>query len=770
MNKNKEKYKYDLSKVKKSPEKKITNFLKNDYTAIVNDTTKTPNKIAIPAGFETHSFLKLIIAYLKGVFFTTQLQPETRKSQRLDIQRLFLSLNEIEGIRIGDNCNQIPYLFMQKLSNEGLTDWKIYNRLFWLGSLFKWIKFNEEASPYCDSWVYETVANTPELKWQAPQNPTPALTTLFEDELSSDEDYILSCRLTSIAIMEVFQEIRELLCTKSELLKNFIQNKPKDINVYEEPPFAFVRSWWKKKGIKDYRQEWNLYSEFINEIIHVAIRERHPVLIEMLYVQLISNSSELELLSTDFQIEALKKLFDIEGNLIFGSRAIQKNNKQNFPDHPINKQQSTSTFKVISLGDLISPSLSENIAFAWFLASDRIQESPQTKLQLKNFDVNNKRFVIKSFNKKRSKRHFPGKTYHNDKQSNIARVLSKHVQLLEEANSLNLLPKKNHVHIVPAPKTYQGTVKKNKSLGISLLGLPKGEMTREILKRTGKNVFIELIQRINPLLTKRIKLDRKSKKSKKSNDTNEKQQLKNNRDKVKVSQITINMIAQSKAYVDNSSLRKVLGNHEATDNAHSNRTNKTIYKDRARSYKIIADASIFAAQVADLMEQDAKKLNILPRPYLQTVISEQTQIEDLSQEVEIMSQETKIVSINQIRKELDLLSPSQKNTDTLEELKLIEEFAEIHDYTMDIASELSDGKKRIIIESPLTAVLLKSYIEVINKSFREIYINNKNLGLKLLIKKAFFLSVLDEFSNKTLKESELIYIEYMKHIPFPNLI
>ncbi len=166
--------------------------------------------------------------------------------------------------------------------------------------------------------------------------------------------------------------------------------------------------------------------------------------------------------------------------------------------------------------------------------------------------------------------------------------------------------------------------------------------------------------------------------------------------------------------------------------AHSETTHKNIYGNNSNSVEKIASMKKFAAQVGDLMEADANKIQHL-------------------------MDNSKVIDLNELKQTLGL----EKPIDSLE--SLLNETDE-----SGLLGEIKYNGIKYFVATDLTSALIQGYIKHIEQSIPKARLESEKLAKSLLLESMYLSEVLSSFPQSMIKEGKTLLDTH--NFPYPSVI
>lgn len=691
--------------------------------------------LEIPNGLEKMSLSKLVISYLSSSKFK-RLTGSSRYVYYLAFKDLFNFFSEYKDKSTLITSTAVLNVdFLNYCRNKEIDP---YTKYICLKQPLAWGKEqNIKKGVNVKGWdkvtqaIEQTLPNLQKPRYNAKKSLSQIP---YADENISDETYLIGIRNISVWFLNELQASRQNLLQHSKTLRAYVQElnsaKPEDIPLKQLPRGV-------SQNLTAYGDRYIAGEELYAEIFNVAIKKRDELLIELLFYSQKNNIEEFHKgtrCSIDLMISALKKMLSKDKKKLL-------RNYQWWKDEKSVIRNIISTY---SLKELVYPGIPEATAICWLLSSDRIQYSGIMRLRLDQVYIDSKKLQITNFLKFRADKNDKHNSVIYHKNTNNYRVIKDWIDLVEA--SRNIIKNNRDGYFIPYTNLKPhglGGVTNNHHLSLDLLGSPGSHINQRFRNEvTGSNKMLNLFEKtVRHTFESKIVTNYKSNKNRRGKDLSKKYQewgvdLTSEKGRLTIS--TEN-IAMSRVWQDQG-LDKIT---ESRSRAHSEATNKNVYKDRSTVKSIHAKASNFASQVGDLMESDARK-------------------------VKTMLNSSKIFSLKDIRIKLGISTPLEEANENLA-LEEIYEKAAAKDYVVDILGELSTENKHYVIATPLTACLIKGYVDHIDDEMNKLFADNPLRAKKFQIKKAYLIELFAMLPVSIQEKGKELLSSHPK-IPYPTLI
>jgi hypothetical protein len=688
----------------------------------------------LPEKLRNVPYFKLLISYMQSARFK-QLTGSTKGVYLYEFKRLKSFAEAIRSSEIlATNIALLKSDYLRHIKKQGRDP---YVAFIAVRQPMTWAKGKSiKEGSTINGWNKVTQAMEITLpKLQKPKyKPFKSLSqSALANNDQTDEEYLVSLRSLMLWLLSEWQAARKMLLSKSTMLNEYIECL--DNEKYEQQPMYELP---RGTGINErkYGESFTRSEKLYGEMFRLAIEEKNEFLIELFFY---SQRNNLE----DYY-SGKRFLLD---EMIVGLESMrsQKNSQlmRNYAWWVDGKKCIRTKISTFSLSHLVHASKPEMFAISYLLASDRIQLSGIRRLKLDQIYIDSKKLQITNFLKFRGSKNnkFDSVIYRSN--SSHYKVIKEWVELIKSGNKAFHSSRKGYVLPVRdlVSHTFGGCTN-NEFLGFDLIGM-EGSLLNLRCK--------EEVEKSDPMLSlfeKTINYNFKAKKrslleneNKKNIDVSGKLESWGIGKDTLINRVTIstNEIAMSRVWVDEGRDPK----QHAKSKAHSEATNKNIYKDRSTVKEVFNVADNFAAQVGDLMESDARKINC-------------------------MVSNCDILSLEDARKKLGIASPLEQVSNE-EALQKIYQEAEIKEYFTDIIGELTKDEEHFVIATPLSACLILGYIKHIDNEMERLICDNPGKGKKFLIKKAYLLALLDRMPKAYQVEGKKMLSKY-KNIPYPSLV
>jgi hypothetical protein len=571
-------------------------------------------------------------------------------------------------------------------------------------------------------------------KLKSNSNPKKTFSDVFKTEYTDDQ-VLMSMRRVLVWFIKTMQNIREeYLAENYDLAKSnfniFDDGKTPHLNSIMTMASSSV-ALGQKKMANGYhlRSMLNLKSKIVNEMMFYANRK---------FNRRLSNGDTFNTWEIRRELEENFTTKEGRKKCVKGINRVNHLRTKYRSRIEKNTKFTSITQSVLPVGILFTTTLSERRAFAWLLASDRIQQSGFDKATLDDvlldgYDstgIPNK--IQIRFNKGRSSK--PDKA---DKSFNTPIYQRGKDEIFDVYYTYYLLRKNEEKHfskieragyLSPSKwnKLYQrpASLSQSTTLPLYLLGLPNTEMYRLCVQNVEMaEPFLEILNQ-SVLQSTRYTAGRSLKKMHGKELTE--QNL----------PISMDLIAQTRAVMedDESDQPRVT----AEMSAHSLKTHNDTYIDRSDITKK-TDSSIhtFGSDVGDKIYDLAKKMG------------------------EIVKSESDYNRTELIEK-LGLCPPSTLTLDGSNEINEVINEAKSRGMGTGLIDEINISTDTFIVQDPVIATIIMSYINHLERIKTKI--SDNNIKLKLVISHQIYLeSLLEKFHRKHIKKAK----ELVKEIKLP---
>ncbi|MET0107149.1 MAG: hypothetical protein ABW072_18705 [Sedimenticola sp.] len=730
---------FDISDV--PTQDNVVDLVRSETQAVASFLSEYTNErgiriLRIPEGWEQHPLCLLMVSYVNSSHFKKLAQSSRRK--RFHYLAAFFKF--LETGRLSPNSQSKALLnknYLNYLREQGAEDTAIKSVFQEFRALLNKVQDRTINGEHFNGWgdvTLEILKDLPTIITR-PSIPNPALSQLFEGCSYSDSDLIVSLRHVATWYVLETKRQRELLLDQQPSLLDDLDR----LRAYTKSPFEFplagvdtATTLRKKNSI---HPGFRLDSEkMYGNLIRAIVDTGDEILIERLYFSDRRNLQSIlraEKATTERMRDWAMGLVK-DGGELKGHIRISKGVR--YTRHHI---------RTISFAQLLFPDFSEVTAMHWLLASERIQASGMNKLAISDVHSDKAGIQIVSYEKRRSSIE-PKKSPIYKKGSPVHEAYAYWLKLIESNSAFYELGARKDSFLPLSTFTIapsQINITNNELLPLQLLGLSGAKIREKCLdERPESKIFLDYYLQLQEaqmrvgeqekeygkLLQKKVSVKRAEAVS------------------MKRISVTSQAIAQSRVYMDGDrpgALSEQGAQLDAMVTAHSVETKRNIYKDRATVKEVVAKSGKFAAQVGELMVEDAKKLS------------------DMLHGVQV-------VSVSEIKDRLGLSSPLEGYSD-IETISALIEEAEAHEFVTGMLGEISDGKTTYIIMTPLTAALMKGYINHIDSEAERLRNDNPDRVHVHFLQKAYLLEVLDRFSRHITTKGDELLSEY--EFPYPAL-
>lgn len=644
--------------------------------------------LTVPSTLINDPLCLALIAYCKSECFFN-LSPATRKNKFTFFNGLFSFLDKSYGEQHICDVTAIHPDYINYIKNKKRH---ISDNVASVNVALKWYINQKNQNSEHIARVKAIQARIPKISRDRGK-PTQALSELVESIEYDDATLIKSLREFSVVMLKIMGEQRDYLLSFPEI----IEAKSSLPYLSEE-----IRSLIKRGTINSKKVSSELTQKYFKPIWDAISCSNDGLLIERMLLNCsytrshIQNREEPMLL--DEQKELLKQHLKRDGSL--------RSSCSDYCNIAAKKRDivSVAKFSNLSYESLSKPTKVEEVLISLLLASERIQLSGQFELSIDDYYITGDTGSW-DFSKNRSiaKEH-PSRVYTIN--SLVHHTYLKYIQLCLSANSQTLSIGRA-LQTTQTRLTYRHGAEYDPYLSVTL----KGSYLRNWLlkKHPTTKPFIDLLTNIceqNDLLYNSYGKHNGGMKS-----------------------IGLSFVAQSVAInFRRRNLHKKEDAYErygqnivnAALDAHTPEIKKNIYINRSETITRINERKWFSETVSEEMVKDA--LNI---------------------KAALSTSETKVMSLSEVRELLGL----KRVTPNLDEMSnlgdFLDECAETGHGT-GYFSEVTLDSKKIVVELPITAALMLSYLHALEKEFKkDTYISNR--------RKTYMLSryiYIDETLNK----------------------
>ncbi|OUS23818.1 hypothetical protein A9Q99_27715 [Gammaproteobacteria bacterium 45_16_T64] len=683
-----------------------------------------------PTGFESCILTLMIIQYFESTKFK-----KLSKSSKYNKYNLVMKL--FDFVKINYPPNSIPKTllnpdYMSHLRSKGFIDTYIGYSINSIASIFKWAESEPNNESFWNTRLSRILSNKPKFKGgRKGSKPRDTLSLIYENCPFNDSELIESLRLVSCWLLNICQSQRSYLLGNENVKMYLDKIIAQDICILE-PPFRSLPHDSSAPEKKLHPSLTRLSREAYGSLINSVLESEDDILVERLFYSSPKHYKNIsKTLFSEITTEEMKS--EIKKWITNGKVRTM------FKDGDYSKGKA-GMHSIHSLGfsHLLLPSDSEVLAMVWLLASERIQSGGQENLIFEDISFTSSSVQI-HFGKDRSaEKLFSTPIYY--KTSPVYHAYKDWINLMQK--SQHFLKNNPRKGFILAPKSLSilnggRKIVAGETLQAGLLGVKNSVIWNRCLQDVDNaKPFLYLF---NKVLENNLKVNEQEAMyesyCKKARDSNS---IKPNRSKyvtTRRSYLAPAFIAQSREAIDNTSLDSNTDETvEARLTAHSLETKKHTYKDRSRSPERIASAANFAADVGELMVEDAQK-----------IIS--------------MLKTTKILNLDEAKKILGLKRPSEDINELLQQLD--------KNILTGLFGEIIEEEKTIIIADKLTAALIYGYMDHIEKELPKLKNDNRNRAIHFTVKKEYLNQVIKYFPPEIRSKGKLLSNKH--NFPYPNL-
>ncbi len=753
-----------MTDLRKSSLKPFTNILvKKPYLfsyiheSITNDISEI-RYIPIPENIRNHNFLLGFVEFSRSSYFK-KLAATTQNSYRTLFETLCDFCEEKPEHSSVEDMGFITPNFKNFLINKDTAENTIFIFVSKAITLFTFLcdPLNEmHKKKWWHPNIFHVKNNIKKIR-RPLDNQVKSLADLQGESEYTDEKLLISLRRVSLWLLKELNYIRKVLIEDHKFDISQVLDTYDGKVLNKSNLFNFGRPGSK---IEMCSIRCNLLNTAINKI---------PILAELYFYDrgillkeaIQNNAFGIEKINEELkcQINGLERYLtskDIEypiGRKSYNQKDDGLMHNISYVSSAFKSSKNMTTNTTFPPGVLFCNSIAEEIAFTWFLASERIQGSSIDNLKVEDIVITNKNRRNKPlayeivWHKGRGNNEFASPIYKKGEpafeaiQSYLNNVQSLEISNLKMSRPKYLNQKKinllyNSVHGIP----------NSTSLPISLLGLKGSVLQTKCLNEVDQaEPFIELMENIlssnYKKYTQRLKYDR----SRHKYIYGETNQSPTRNEFVEPQSLGISLanIAQSRAIM-NDSIDDDLNVTSALA-AHNPKTHINTYINRSEITKNPESKTYnFAEKVGDEMLEMVKRI----AGYKSNI---------------------KVIDIHTLKSKLGLSHP-EENTKKLppEEIDKLLIDARNSGYEIGTLGELSINDTTYIIQTPLVAAMIIGFTNHIDSSL-ELLSSDSERKVKLaLIHRAYLNSLLDYFPKKIIGEAKLI-LENTK-FPFPDLL
>jgi len=588
-------------------------------------------------------------------------------------------------------------------------------------------------SVHYDTFLKDLKSNLPR-KLKVKSNPKKTFSDVFRTEYTNDQ-ILMSMRRVLVWFLKSMHNIRQDYLTENyDLAKDnfniFDDGKTPHLNSVMTMASASATIGQKKMANGYHlRSMLNLKSKIVNEMMFYANRNFNRRLSSGDSFNTWEIRRELE---ANFTTEESRKNCSKDINRINHLRTRYRSRIEK------DAEFNSISQSVLPIGMLFTTTLSERRAFAWLLASDRIQQSGFDKATLDDvlldgYDstgVPNK--IQIRFNKGRSSK--PGKAdksfntpiYQRGKDEMFDVYYNYYLLRKNEEKYFSKVERAGYLSPSKWNKLYQrpASLSQSTTLPLYLLGLPNTEMYRSCIQDVEiAEPFLEILSQ-SVLQSSRYSTGRTQKKMHGKELTE--QNL----------PISMDLIAQTRAVMEDDESDQPRVTSEMS--AHSLETHHKTYIDRSDITKK-TDASIrtFGSDVGD-------------------------KIYDLSKKIGVMVKSEPNYNRTELIEKLGLLPPSKLTLDGSNEINEVISEAKLKGMATGLIDEINISTDTYIIQDPVIAAIIMSYTHHLERI--QTRMSDNDVKLKLVISHRIYLeSLLEKFHRKHIKKAK----ELVKEIKLP---
>tara|TARA_R110001583_G_scaffold66746_3_gene191481 strand:+ start:1976 stop:4105 length:2130 start_codon:yes stop_codon:yes gene_type:complete len=623
-------------------------------------------------------------------------------------------------------------IYPEYFNHLSLTGKQSENVKYILNAICKPLRLAKERKLEGDIWdkkLHHILANKPAFKTDnSNKKPAPSMSLLSKKINASDEDLITSLRLATQWFISESQRQRDIFL-KNDRVNGLLNKLISSGHSIDKPPFSHFPNGSLSSNSKVNREEFfnnfSLCKEFYGALLEAAIDSEDPLIMERIFCSLPIHLKQIK--------ENLRSEWSIE--------YIAKELKRRISNGRICIPRGTRYFGLLSTtyADLVMPGESENLAMMWFLASDRIQKNGVIDLELSDFNFtkeahdNIKETVQINFDKDRSAQPFHSTPIYNS--SSVVYDTYKHwYDIMSSAQSFLNDDDRAGKAIRPwSTEIFNGgrRIIHGRTLHIGLLAVEGSFTHKKCVDDIGNICFLKLMRQLmSHNLVVSVQEAKYEQAAKISRDRNEDSPKRSDYVKLKRKWLSNQSIAKSRVEMDDCTEGFV----GAALTAHSERTKAEVYKDRSETDQVTQSQLNFAAKVGDAMAKDAAK-------------------------VKALVERTNIVSLEEIRNELGLASPSEEINKILEELN--------DKFDTGLFGEIIADGKTYIVSDPLIAALMISYIAYIDENIHELASAFQSRVAAVRIHQQFLKEILSGLPYSVIADGKAIAKDYK--FPFPPL-
>ncbi|PTP83185.1 hypothetical protein [Vibrio splendidus] len=653
---------------------------KADRVTIIENLTVPPKLINDP-------LCLALIAYCKSEIFLN-LSPGTRKSKFNCFNGLLSFLDEKCGEQHICDVTVIHPDYINYIKNKKRS---VSSHVSSINVALKWYINQKNQDLEYIARVKATQARIPKISRDRCK-PTQALSELVESIEYDDATLIKSLRKFSVVMLKIMGEQRDYLLSFPEI----IEAKSSLPNLSEEVRGLIGR------GINNsHKVSFELTQKYLKPIWDAISYSNDGLLIERMLVNCsytrLCIQNRKEPMTLKEQKELLEQHLNKDGSLksVTSSYYNAKKNKE---------AVSVASLSNLSYESLSKPTKVEELLISLLLASERIQPSGQFELSIDDYYITGNTGSW-DFSKERSiaKEH-SSRIY--SLNSLVHHTYLKYIQFYNSGISQEFSVGRS-LQATQTRLTYRNGAAYDPYLSVVL----KGSYLRNWLlkKHPTTKPFVDLLTKIceeNDLLYNSYGKHKRGMKS-----------------------LALSFVAQSVAI--NFRRRNVLKRQSAYErygqnivnaalDAHTPEVKKNIYINRSETITRINERKWFSETVSEEMVTDAFNIKAA-----------------------LSNSDTKIMSLSEAREILGLkgITPDSDEVSNLGDF--LDECAEA-DYKTGCFSEVTLDSKKIVVEMPITAALMLSYLSALEKEFKkDKYVSSR--------RKAFMLSryiYIDETLNK----------------------
>lgn len=751
----------DLRKLSSKP---ISNVLDKkpylfSYTheSITNDISEI-RYIKIPKSLRKHNFLLGLVEFSKTSYFRKLAAP-TQNSYRF----LFENLCEF--------CEKKPSF--SSVEDIGFITPNFKNYLIEKKTAERTIFLNIAKSITFITFMCDPLNGMQKKEWWHPnfyhvknhikKTPRPlnqqfkSLADIQGQFEYTDEQLLVSLRRVSLWLLKELNEIKKTFLNihKGDILQLL---KNSDDKIFDKSNlYVFARP-----GSKI--ETCSLMIGFINTAI-----EKLPSLAEFYFYDrgvLLKNALKGEAFSIDqindelsCQIKGLSRYLESK-NIDFPKGRRSFNQKDDGLMHIVSYFSSTfQSYKNMPVsttfppGAMISNTIAEEIAFTWFLASERIQGTPIDNLKtdnvitIKKSKSNNPVAYQITWQKARNNSEFSTPIY--KKGEPAFKAIDFYLENVEALKNSKLKMRRNgYLNQKKINILYNSVhgIPNSTSLPITLLGLRGSVLQNKCLNEVDQSEpFIRLLENIvagnYEKYTQRIKYD--NSRHRYNYGLRKKAPERKNYVNTNFPGISLANIAQSRALLDDS-LEDDL-NVTSKLSAHNTSTHFNTYLSRSDISKNPESRSYnFAEKVGDEMLEMAKRI----AGYKSNV---------------------EVIDIDTLKSKLGLSHPGNTNEKlTANDVDQLFIEARKNGYGVGTLGELSSDDTTYIIQTPLVAAMILEYLAHIDQSLNQLSRDSEQKVNFALIHKAYLESILDFFPKKLIHKAKKLLVDHS--FPFPSLL